>query len=215
MSVIDLKKRNTSNWEEMHKHLQSTESIVFIEPQNEGKIGPVSMDIEVGDAYIIPGSNESFRIPQGGIKVKSKQSIIIYTSQRFKLPYNVFGVVTGKGKYIFKGCFLSTGKIDPGFEGCLKIGFFNGGCSSINLKPNESFATVYFLNTDTTISAPLKNYQSCLEHDVKHISWNKRMWLYIKDHWLGFVAWAIIAVPTFLLYSSQFIVIIKKWLSQK
>lgn len=210
MSVINIKKRSTSDWEKMHKHLQSPDSIVYIDPQDDGKVGPVSMDITVGDAYIVPGSNESFFIPHDGIKVKPKQSIIVYTRQRFKLPYNVFGIVTGKGKYIFKGCFLSTGKIDPGFDGCLKIGFFNGGCSSINLKPNESFATVFFLNTDTTISAPLKFYQNSLDHDVKCIRFYKKMWLYIKNHWLGFLAWAIVAIPTFLLYLSQFIKIIKE-----
>ena len=215
MSVIDLTKRSTSDWNEMHKYLLSTDSLVFITPHNKDNVGPVSMDIEVGDAYILPGSNESFKIPKEGIKVMPKKSIVIYTKQRFKLPYNVFGVVTGKGKYIFKGCFLSAGKIDPGFDGCLKIGFFNGGCSSIYLKPNESFATVYFINTDTTISAPLKTYQNSLEHDVKRIGWYKETWLYIKSHWLGFVSWAIIAIPTFLLYSSQFIQIIKKWLSQE
>ena len=215
MSVIDLRKRSTSDWEKMHQHLQSTDSVIFIDPKNNDRIGPVSMDIEVGDAYIVPGSNESFKIPQEGVKVKPKQAVVLYTSQRFKLPYNVFGVVTGKGKYIFKGCFLSTGKIDPGFEGCLKIGLFNGGCSSINLKPNDVFATVYFLNTDMTISAPLKNYQSSLEHDVRGLSLRKRVGIYLKEHWLAFLGWGIVAVPTFLLYSAQFIGILKEWLSQK
>lgn len=215
MSVINLIKRSTSDWEEMHKHLLSTDSVVFIDPQNEGKVGPVSMDVEVGDAYIVPGSNESFCIPQEGVKIKPKQSIIVYTRQRFKLPYNVFGVVTGKGKFIFKGCFLSTGKIDPGFDGCLKIGFFNGGCSSVNLKPNDSFATVYFLNTDTTISVPLKTYQNSLEHAIKRIKWYQIIWIYLRGHWLKIVAWAIVAIPTFLLYSSQFFNIIIGWLSQK
>lgn len=211
MSVIDLKRRSTSNWEEMHKHLQSTDSIVFIAPLDGGKVGPVSMDIEVGDAYIIPGSNETFEIPKDGVQVKPRQSIVVYTRQRFKLSYNVFGVVTGKGKYIFKGCFLSTGKIDPGFEGCLKIGFFNGGCSSIKLKPNDSFATVYFLNTDTTLSAPLKNYQNSLEHDVTCFKWYKKWWLYIEHNWLKFIGWAAIAIPTLLLYTTQLIKLIKEW----
>lgn len=98
MSVIDLAKRSTSDWNETYKHLQSTDSVVFFTPYNKDKVGPVSMDIEVGDAYILPGSNESFKIPREGIKVKPKESIVVYTKQRFKLPYNVFGVVTGKGK---------------------------------------------------------------------------------------------------------------------
>lgn len=144
MSVIDLKKRVTSDWREMHQHLQSTDSFIYVSPRKKAKIGPVSMDVEVGDTYILPGSNEVFKIPSEGVKIKPGNSIVVYTHQNFKLPYNVFGIVTGKGQYIFKGCFLSTGKIDPGFEGCLKIGFFNGGCSRIILKPNEVFATVFF-----------------------------------------------------------------------
>lgn len=215
MSVVDLKKRSSSDWDKIHECLQSTDSKVFIDPRKEESIGPASMDIEVGDAYIIPGSNESFKIPEEGIKVKPKQAVVLYTRQRFKLPYNIFGVVTGKGKYIFKGCFLSTGKIDPGFEGCLKIGFFNGGCLRITLKPNDVFATVFFLNTDMTISAPLKNYQNGLDHDIKGISWDKRCWLYIKQNWLAFLGWGLVAIPTFLLYTYQFLELIGKWLSQK
>lgn len=211
MSVINLKKRSSSDWNKVHEYLQSTDSKVFVDPKNEEKIGPISMDVEVGDAYIIPGSNESFKIPEEGVNVKPKEAVVLYTKQRFKLPYNIFGVVTGKGKYIFKGCFFSTGKIDPGFEGCLKIGFFNGGCSRINLKPNDVFATVYFLNTDVTISAPLKNYQSSLDHDVKKILWYKKWWLYIKQHWIPFIGWACIAVPTFLLYMYQFFKYVGIW----
>ena len=81
MSVIDLTKRSTSDWNKTYKHLQSTDSVVFITPYNKDKVGPVSMDIEVGDAYILPGSNESFKIPKEGIKVKAKESVVsIYNS---------------------------------------------------------------------------------------------------------------------------------------
>ena len=77
MSVIDLTKRSTSDWNETYKHLQSTDSVVFITPYNKDKVGPVSMDIEVGDAYILPGSNESFKIPKevGCSKIESKSGI--------------------------------------------------------------------------------------------------------------------------------------------
>lgn len=215
MSVIDLSKRNSQDWEEMNQHLQSSDSSVYIDPKPLNGVVAPSMDLEVGNAYIIPGSNESFKIPDNGIKIKPRQSVVLFTRQRFKLPYNVFGVVTGKGTFIFKGCFLSTGKIDPGFDGLLKIGFFNGGTSSIVLKPKEAFATVYFLNTDSTLAAPLPNYQTSLEHDMPQLKWFQRLWMYVKEHWVAFIAWAIVAIPTFLLYSAQFIDLIKEWLSRK
>lgn len=203
MSVIDLKKRITSDWEQMHLHLQSTDSFVYVSPKNDDKISSVSMDVEVGDAYILPGSNEIFKIPKDGIKIKPEHSIIVYTNQKFKLPYNVFGIVTGKGQYIFKGCFLSTGKIDPGFEGRLKIGLFNGGCSDIRLKPNEVFATVFFMNTDITISAPLKNYQNNLGYDIKRIRWYARLWIYVKEHWRSILIWLFTVLPASIYYVAQ------------
>lgn len=214
MSVIDLKKRVTSDWREMHQHLQSTDSFIYVSPRKKAKIGPVSMDVEVGDTYILPGSNEVFKIPSEGVKIKPGNSIVVYTHQNFKLRYNVFGIVTGKGQYIFKGCFLSTGKIDPGFEGCLKIGFFNGGCSRIILKPNEVFATVFFMNTDATLSSPLKNYQNSLEYDIKSIKWQERMRLYVKEHGSSLLMWFIAAVPMALYYVIQIIKSIHQWLSQ-
>lgn len=89
MSVVDLKKRSSSDWDKMHGCLQSTDSKIFIDPKNEESIGPASMDIEVGDAYIIPGSNESFKIPKEGIKLKPKQAVVLYTRQRFKLRKSI------------------------------------------------------------------------------------------------------------------------------
>lgn len=213
MSIIDFNKRHTSDWEEMHLHLSSPDSLVYIDNVDNEIARPTSIDLNVGDAYIIPGSNHIFAIPDNGLIVKPHCAVVIYSKQRIKLPYNVFGVVTGKGSLIFRGCFLSTGKIDPAFDGQLKIGFFNGGNQKICLKSGEPFATAYFLNADATLTAPLNQYQTGLSPDLPEITIYQKIWLYTKAHWISFVAWAIVAIPTFLLYSSQFIELVIKWLS--
>ena len=204
MSVVNLSKRHTNQWDEVHEHLQSPDSMIYI---NEGNnINPTSMDLEVGSAYIVPGSNQTFAISETeGLKIKPHESVVIYTKQRVKLPYNVFGVVTGKGTYIFKGCFLSTGKIDPAFDGYLKIGFLNGGNSSVVLKKGEPFATAFFLNTDATLKAPLREYQTNLTPDLPRIKWYQGCWIYMKEHWISFLAWAILAFPTAIYYTMQII----------
>lgn len=203
MSVIDFKKRHTDNWDVMHEHLQSPDSMIFINDAGKKYTCPTSIDLNVGSAYIIPGSNQSFAFPEDGLKVKPHCSVVIYTEQRMKLPYNVFGVVTGKGSFIFKGCFLSTGKIDPAFDGYLKIGFYNGGNSSLVLKKGDPFATVFFLNTDATLNAPLKEYQTSLNPDLPHIKLIQRCWMYAKEHWVSFFAWVVVAVPSAIFYILQ------------
>lgn len=216
MSVIDLKKRQTNDWDEMHKHLSSPDSMVYMDNVHNDANCSTSIDLNVGNAYIIPGSNHTFSISEkDGLNVKPHRSVVIYTKQRIKLPYNVFGVVTGKGLFIFKGCFLSTGKIDPAFDGHLKIGFYNGSNTSIRLRRGDAFATACFFNTDGTLTAPLKQYQTELSPDLPKIQIYQRVWMFIKEKWITFLAWAIIAVPTALLYMSQFLALLKGWLSQK
>ena len=205
MSIIDFKKRHTTNWEKMHNHQSSPDSMLYIENADSNVASPTSIDLNVGDAYIIPGSNHTFAISEKGLVVKPHHAVVIYTKQRIKLPYNVFGVVTGKGTLIFRGCFLSTGKIDPAFDGQLKIGLYNGGSSSICLRTGEAFATAYFINTDATLEAPLKQYQTGLPPDLPQIKLYQTAWMYFKSHVIKFIAWVIIAIPAALYYLSQFI----------
>lgn len=203
MGIIDLNKRHTGCWREMHQNLQSPDSKVFVLDANN--INLTSMDLEVGQAYILPGSNRQYAIPEDGLVVKPRHSVVIFTKQRIKLPYNVFGVVTGKGTYIFKGCFLATGKIDPAFDGYLKIGFYNGGDTSIKLPKGTPFATAYFINTDSTLEAPLENYQSDMLPDLKKLTFHTKVWSYLKDHLVSFIAWGVVAIPAAVYYVLEII----------
>ena len=209
MSVLDLRKRATDNWTSMHEHLQSPDSYIYIGMEDglmdAMESNPISLDLKVGSSFILPGSNRSFLIPNKGLVIKPKQSVVIFTQQRVKLPYNVFGVVTGKGAYIYKGCFLSTGKVDPAFEGNLKIGFFNGSKSSVTLEKGMPFATVYFLNTDSTLTAPLKDYHHSPTPDVPKLRWYIKVWMYMKEHFISFIAWLVLAVPAAIYYVTQVI----------
>ena len=182
MSVIDLKKRVSQDWDIMHEHLQDESSLVYINQKLDDN-NFTSIDLEVGSAYILPGSNQTYRIPDKGIEIKPRKAVVIYTKQRLKLPYNVFGVVTGKGSYIFRGCFLSTGKIDPAFDGYLKIGFLNESNSSITLKPGDKFATAFFLSTESVLDAPLNKYQTELEPSLPVLKWHKKVLYWLKDNW--------------------------------
>ena len=182
MSVIDLKSRITNEWEKMHDKMQDQSSLVYIDPIPEGD-NCTSMDLQVGSAYILPGSNQTYEIPVKWIEIKPRKAVVIYTKQRLKLPFNVFGVVTGKGSYIFRGCFLSTGKIDPAFDGHLKIGFLNESNSSITLKPGDKFATAFFMSTESTLKAPLKEYQTELAPAPTVLKWYEKVWYWLIDNW--------------------------------
>ena len=149
MALINLNKRVTDKWEVRCDNLESPDSFIYIKDRaNEKVANPASMEIEVGDVYILPRNGQQYKIPEEGLSIDPKQSVVIYSRQKISLPYNAFGLITGKGNYIFQGCFISSGKIDPGFDGFLKIGFYNGSNKKILLKKGIGFASVFFINTD-------------------------------------------------------------------
>lgn len=140
MALINLNKRVTDKWEVRCDNLESPDSFIYIKDRaNEKVANPASMEIEVGDVYILPRNGQQYKIPEEGLSIDPKQSVVIYSRQKISLPYNAFGLITGKGNYIFQGCFISSGKIDPGFDGFLKIGFYNGSNKKILLKKGIGF----------------------------------------------------------------------------
>ena len=208
MSIINLNRRVTSDWDARCENLKSPDSLVLVKPKVSDPIqNPASMEVEVGDNYILPDDNKTYKIDDNGLKVKPGCSVVVYSRQKFALPYNVFGVVTGKGNYIFQGCFVSTGKIDPGFNGFLKIGFYNGGRRNIVLKPGTAFASVFFISTEFTMAHKLEDYQSEPPADCKPIGFWRRFGLFVSAHWKGALGW-LIAVPASIYYVIQLVKII-------
>lgn len=160
MAIVDLKSRLSSERDICEASKMSAESLIFIDSKVDLAEGnPMSIDLKVGDICLLPGDSRTYRIDEHGIKVKPRQSVVIYSKEKFVLPLNVFGLVTGKGKYIFQGCMVASGKIDPGYRGNLKVCFFNGGRSTVTIKPGDIFCTVFFMDGDCTLMSPLTDYQ--------------------------------------------------------
>ena len=159
MALINLNKRVTDDWSVRCDNLESPDSFIYIKDRaNENVANPASMEIEVGDVYILPGNSKQYKIPEKGLSINPKQSVVIYSKQKISLPYNAFGLVTGKGSYIFQGCFISSGKIDPGFDGFLRVGFYNGSNKKIILEKGAVFGSVFFICTD---------FFKCFSYDVQ------------------------------------------------
>ena len=154
MTVVDLSRRLTSSVEEYERFLKSSASLIFIEGPIRLDDGPASLELTVGEAWFSCEGDGYYAMPEEGLTLKPGTSAVIETEQVIGLPHNVFGIVTGKGKFIFQGVFISSGKVDPSFYAKLRIGVFNGGRSSITLRKGDPFCYVTFfeMETHTTIS---------------------------------------------------------------
>ncbi|MGI6555141.1 MAG: dCTP deaminase domain-containing protein [Bacillota bacterium] len=159
MSVVDLRTRVTNDWNKFNHFLKSSDSLIYVEgtinlPEN----GPASLDLSLGPQWYDPKSQKYYSIEEKGVFIKPGEAVVLETAQRIGVPFNVFGIVTGKGKFIYKGVFVSTGKIDPGFNNKLLIGVFNGGRETINIRRDEDFCSCCFFQTESNIDIPLRIY---------------------------------------------------------
>lgn len=147
---------------------------------------------------------KKYTLDENGIKVKPGKSVVVYTKEHIRTPFNVFGLVTGKGKYIYQGCMVASGKIDPGFDGHLKICFYNGGKRSVILKPNEPFCTVFFIDTAYTLSAPLyASMERTQPIDTAVGKW-RAFCIWVKKNWISLLA-LFLSVPAALHWFLEFL----------
>jgi deoxycytidine triphosphate deaminase len=157
MSVIDLSRRVTDSREDFDRNKKSYESLIFVSSPALLDESKVSFDLSVGVKWYDHRSQRYYSIDESGLHVPPKSSVVIITEQRVALPTNVFGLVMGKGKYIYREAIVSPGKIDPGFDDFLRIAFYNASSNTICLKKGEPFCSCCFMTLESTVAVSPRN----------------------------------------------------------
>lgn len=153
MPIVYLKRRITGDETEFNKCVNSADSLLFLEgfdSANTGTFDQSGMDclsLRVGNKWF--DRSRYVQISRKGIKVKPHSSVVIETQERIALPLNMYGLLFGTGKNIYSGGFISNGKIDPGFSGNLRIGFYNGSNHKIVLKTGDKIAYSIFMDMES------------------------------------------------------------------
>ncbi|WP_041258105.1 dCTP deaminase domain-containing protein [Fibrella aestuarina] len=161
MAVIDLETRLTKDWDSYNSNLKSSDSLIFISPHNYNiEDGPASLDLTVGNRFFFHDRGQHYTITDDGIYIEPFNSLLIETEQKVCLPLNIFGIVIGKGHQIFQGTFISSGKINPGFNGKLNIGLYNGSRKRIHIKSGHPLCSCVFFQMESNMNSPLKNYDA-------------------------------------------------------
>lgn len=146
MAVIDLTQRLTDNWDAFAAAREREASLIFINPRPPNElIESGTVDLSVGTRCYDPVTGEHFSIPEEGFVLLARTSVVIDSAEKVALPFNVFGLISGKGKFIYQACFTSPGKIDPGYYDVLKVSIYNAGRNPIVLKRREPICACYFL----------------------------------------------------------------------
>jgi hypothetical protein len=204
MSVVDLGSRLAGNWEKFHRYQRSSDSLIYIEgPIVLGNDGPAALNLSIGGSWFNERDGSAYLISKDGLLVRPHQAVVIETQQRMALPLNVFGLVTGKGKFIFQALFISPGKIDPGFNGRLKIGVFNGGTKAVLLKQGEPFCFACFFEMESGLEMPLREYEAPQASRISLPPFRGRVAHWMSENWPS-------AIPIALSLMALIVSILKK-----
>jgi deoxycytidine triphosphate deaminase len=141
-----------------------------------------SLEFTVGDVYSI-GNQQWTVFPEEGIVLKCNESVIIETYEEIGVPFNMFGLVTGVGRNIQRGLFVSTGKIDPGFSSRLKIGILNTNKKKQILKKGDLLCSCFFIQLESSIDAPFKDYSSYKSSSPFISNHRNKFLVFIKTYW--------------------------------
>ncbi len=198
MSVIDLSTRITNDWDAYHANKRSSDSYVFISTQVQLEDGPASVDFTVGDRWFLEDDDTAYDVGDG-IILNPSQAVLIETAERIAVPYNVFGLVTGKGSKIFQGAFISTGKINPGFHDNLRIGIYNGSKKKLRLIKGSPLCTGFFINMESNLQNPVNTKAESGSRRTRPIGRLKRLTIWLKENkeWISVII-SILAVLTTL-----------------
>ncbi len=149
MSVVYLNDRVTKNRDEYKRFFSSQRSLIYLDVEPTLDPARTTLDLHVGDEWFDCRENCFYAMGEDGLVLKPGWTLVIQVKEELALPSNVFGLVMGKGKLIFQGVFISSGKIDPSFQDKLRIGVYNGGPRELNLKPGDPLCGCSFFSTES------------------------------------------------------------------
>lgn len=196
MSIIDLQKRITDDWDIFQEHKHSSDSYMYISPKTQELDTSTVINLTIGDTYFNTRGEEK-EVTGNGFTIRSGEYLLVETAERLSLPLNMFGIIHGKGHMIIQGMMVSAGKIEPGFNDKLKIGLLNSSVQNILLQKGDPFVSCYFINMETTLKIQPRGFDVTKRlTPSKNVKWKTTVkWL--KDNSIGILT-TLIALAAIL-----------------
>tara|TARA_Y100000310_G_C20379381_1_gene667332 strand:+ start:118 stop:678 length:561 start_codon:yes stop_codon:yes gene_type:complete len=142
------------------------EGNISIEPLEGNQIQPASVDLTLGDHFlIIEGllkesinlneKPEYREINSRSIVIPAKSFILAHTQEYIKLPLDLVAFVEGRSSIGRMGLFIqNAGWIDPGFEGQITLELFNANSVPIKLDSGRRICQLVFSELDKPSERP-------------------------------------------------------------
>lgn len=206
MSVVKVKGCTTASPEIYQKYISSDKSLIFLNTA-EDRTEDFSIELSLGEGW-----NDNYSDADVGLRRINKEvvlgrrgSIVVEVAEEISVPYNKYGLVLPTGSlFLTHGVLAPTAKVEPAFNGTLKIRLFNTTNNKVVLKKGCKLGSVIFFDTDCTVPQAKKTRRS----DISAVPSSRlsilRSWMAAnKVVWIG---WLITTLSAWLLSFVTYVV---------
>ena len=159
MSVLQIKGRTTKSHTDFDAASYSSNSLILTDAGDE-RIEEFSLELSVGeggsDNY--SGNDKNLWRIVDGMTIRGHDSVVVEAAEEIKVPHNRYGIVLPTGSlFLSRGVLVASAKVEPAFDGKLKLRIFNTTNKNVCLTKGEKLGSVIFFSTESThTQSPIK-----------------------------------------------------------
>lgn len=152
MSVLQVKGRTTTSYPEFDTASHSSNSLIFTNA-SAAQIENISLELSVGEGWSDNYSTNDknlWRIVDY-LTIKGHDSVVVEAAEEIRIPHNRYGIVLPTGSlFLSRGVLVASAKVEPAFDGRLKLRIYNTTNKSIQLTKGEKLVSIIFFSIEST-----------------------------------------------------------------
>lgn len=110
------------------------------------QLQPCAYDARAGKEALVSGKDKLVDLPkENSVTLNAGDFALIMTHESFTIPLDMAGHIGMKSSWARRGLVLLAGiQIDPGFEGHLRLGYYNSSLRRISIDYLDEICTIEF-----------------------------------------------------------------------
>lgn len=156
MGILSIRGKHTDCNETFERNKKSDASLIYTDTD---AVEDFSIEFSVGNQWAKDLTKEKatmFEIEGDEISIKPQSSIVLEVKEHIKVPFNMYGLILQTGSiFLEQGILIGAGKIEPSFDGKLRMLIYNTSKTKRTLKKGQKIASAIFMRTDKTINASI------------------------------------------------------------
>lgn len=188
MPVLQIKGRTTISHADFDAASHSSNSLILTNAPDE-RIEEFSLELSVGEGWSdnYSGNDKNLWRIVDGMTIKGHDSVVVEAAEEIKVPHNRYGVVLPTGSlFLSRGVLVASAKVEPAFDGKLKLRIFNTTNKNVYLTKGEKLGSVIFFSTESTqTQKPIKRGSEISTLPITRLARVKKWFSLNPIIWIG------------------------------